>query len=815
PPRHVLPPAGGPAEPRGAVRQRCAVVSTGPRGGAARAGARPLPASGRVSGIPPAPPASAPAHAALPWLDAARPIAVGIAGCMYRVVQTTGPDGKNLLKLLPIAKPSGSFVPLVQSSAMPNNSEGNISSPVHLTFKTQLANATASSSVKIPVFQSPNPGKIILTRTLDKQEGVRAGSEKESLVPLSAASSQSSCVAGDRLSLQNMAVTSSSNQSNTAYMVVNTKTLPVTVKSPVLPSGHHIQIPADAEVKSVPASFLPPAIQQKILAAAASSASGGADSSKMPTVIYVSPVRTVLPKHLQAICPKPATEASKALIMTAAQNGKSSAPETGTSDGQQRQQAPMKWIVQERPQSLAPCLIPVKSSNNMASKILKTLSDMKNIDDNSANILPLCSGGAGGSQTKITSVKDNALVMYNGKVYLLTRRDSDVLSAQADKKASSSSDASLKKETSKLIDTTAVNKITNKVVNLVLSKNKGMVQPRKESNPATNSKSSSPTDFRNDLNSAPAALVTPSASEQNLTVNQRKSLPFPENISSGVTPVPAVGTQDGKEESHSPEAASAVSPQSKQDCPFSEDWQKIQMVSPRKVIKSDHQEKPHWKQYLELRKRFGLYKEERVYLTKIPLRTSSEKAEKEICSSDSLKKETDSCGSSSLGVEITNQQQASIKEEKTIVTLEEDLAKKRKIKSSPVSDSGKRRKISIKSTTSPSSEDPSSSCDAVTSSVSPPPALPQQSISTACVTPPLGRGCEQDPYPQYSDLTDSNIPVLVSSEKTPSLPEGSFRYDAFPLTPPDLDETIRDEKIKRLKQLLREREAALEEVRRK
>ncbi|KFV49963.1 Ligand-dependent nuclear receptor-interacting factor 1, partial [Gavia stellata] len=487
------------------------------------------------------------------------------------------------------------------------------------------------------------------------------------------------------------------------------------------------------------------------------------------------------------------------------------------SDGQQCQRTPMKWIVQESPQSSAPCLIPVKSSNNVASKILKTLSDMKNVEVNSANILPLCSSGPGGSQTKITPIKDNALVMYNGKVYLLTKRGSDVLSAQADKQASSSSEGDIQANSAKLIDSTAVNKITNKVVNLVLSKSKGVVLSQKDPKPCTNSKNSSPADLRNDLKSAPAALVTPSADQQSSTVNQRKSLPFSESISSGVTPVTAVGTQEnvcqnGKEKIHSPKAASAVLPQSKQECAFSEDWQKSvidgaltvsvfqiqceKMDSPGKVIQIKHQEKPHWKQYLELRKKFGLSKEERVYLKRIPLRTSYEKPEERVCSSN---KEYFACF---LTVQI-------------IVDLEEDLTKKRKIKSSPLSDSGKRRKTSVKSTTSPSSENSSSSSSVLNSSVSPPPVLSQQTISTDFVTSSLGRDSEQDLYCQYSDASDSSIPVLVSCEDDTSVLEGSFRDDAFPLTPPDLDETIRDEKIKRLKQLLREREAALEEMRRK
>ncbi|NXE43638.1 LRIF1 factor, partial [Ptilorrhoa leucosticta] len=743
-----------------------------------------------------------------------------IAGCMYRVVQTTGQDGKNLLKLLPISKTSGSFVPIVQSPAMPNNSNANVSSPVHLTFKTQLGNTAAPSSVKIPIFQPPNPGKIILTRTLDKQESDRADSEKESLIPSAAANAQSSCVSMDGVSLQNVAITSSSHQSSATYMVVNTKPLPVTVKSPVLPSGHHLQIPADAEVKSVPASLLPPAIQQKILAAAATNVSGGADSTKTPTVIYVSPVNTVktsqvLPKHLQGFCPKPATEVSKTLIVTA-QKGSGSSPEPVTSEGQQCQQTPMKWIVQETAPLSAACLIPVKSSNNVASKILKTLSDTKNVEVNPANILPLCSNGPGGSQTKITPLKDNALVMYNGKVYLLTKRGSDVLSAQADKQTSSSSDASLKKETPKRIDSTEVIKITSKVVNLVLSKSKGVVLSQKDPNPCTVSKNSSPISLRNDLKTTPAAVLTPSANQQDPTVNQRQSLPFTKSVScSTVIPVPAVGMQEsGKDMSHSPRAAGAVLPQAKQECAVSEDWPKIQcekMDSPGRVIQIKHQEHPHWKQYLELRKKFGLFKEERVYLTRIPLRAFCENPEERVCSSDSLERKNDS---SSLDVEITNHHQECVKEEKITVDLEEDLTKKRKIKSSPLSDSGKRRRTSIKSATSPSLEITSSGSGALNRSVSSPPASPQPSVPTSCVGVSRGRDSEQDTFPWYSDAMHPEISVLVTSEEDTSVLEGSFRDDAFPVAPPDLDETIRDEKIKRLKQLLREREAALEEMRR-
>lgn len=146
--------------------------------------------------------------------------------------------------------------------------------------------------------------------------------------------------------------------------------------------------------------------------------------------------------------------------------------------------------------------------------------------------------------------------------------------------------------------------------------------------------------------------------------------------------------------------------------------------------------------------------------------------------------------------------------------LEEDLTRKRKIKSSPLSDSGKRRRTSIKSATCPSLETISSSSSAVDRSVSPPAASAQPGVPTGCVGVSPGRDSEQDTFPQCSDTAHPGISVLVTSEEDTSILEGSFRDDAFPVAPPDLDETIRDEKIKRLKQLLRQREAALEEMRR-
>ncbi|NXU58089.1 LRIF1 factor, partial [Turnix velox] len=718
-----------------------------------------------------------------------------VAGCVYRVLQTTGPDGKNLLKLLPIPKSSGSFLPIAQAPpAMPNHSKPNLSSQVQLAFKAQLSSSsTPSSSLK--VFQPPNSGNILLLpRNLDKEEGP----DDQTLIPSSTPEVQSGGVVHDNLSLQNSAVSSSSSKT---YMFINSSSVPAAMKTPILPSGHHLQIPANAEVKSLPASSLPPAIQQKILAA---SSSGGAESSKMPTVIYMSPVetvKTIFPKYLQAIHPKPRPEVSSTLIVTSTQEERSSSPELVASDGQQNQQPGITHVVQDSPQfSFSSCFIPVKSSNNVASKILKTLSDSNNVEDNSANILPLCPG-AGGSQTQVTPFKDNALVMYNGKVYLLTKKSCDILAAHAEKQTSPpSSDASLKTETSKLMDSPAVKKITNKVMNLMLGNHKGVVVSPKDPNPGLNSKRCLRSDFKS----------TPDAPQQSSPDNQNKSLPLVESISSWLTPVGVEekGWQSGREKVYSPKTQSAPLPQPEQESAVGKDQPKIQWERMDPPAKGT-QIKPHWKQYLEIRKKFGLYKEERVYLKRIPSRKFQGEKEERGCSRNCLERTDEPCSSPLLEVETTQQQEPG-EEEKIIVDLEEDVTRKRKIKSSPLPDSGKRRRTLGRSTNSPGSENTSER------SSSPPLLLVQENLPTEPVEPSGEKDLEQEPTsPCPQVTTDSCIPALVACEDDTSLLEGSFRDDAFPSTPPDLDETIRDEKIVRLKQLLREREAALEEMRRK
>jgi hypothetical protein len=278
----------------------------------------------------------------------------------------------------------------------------------------------------------------------------------------------------DGLTMQTFAVPPST-QNDSSFILVSNPNLPLTMKSPVLPSGHHLQIPAHAEVKSVPASSLPPSVQQKILASATTSTSGAVEASQIPTVIYVSPVNTVksvVTKNFQNIYPKPVKEIAKPLILNTTQIPTNVATETQLKSGQHSQAAPVKWIFQENLQPCTPSLVPVKSSNNVASKILKSFVDKESFVDNTISMPQLSNISPSGTQSISVPIKDNALVMFNGKVYLLAKKGTDVLQSQIDQQNCVSPGIPLRKDTSQVVSSTPVTEISREVVNIVLAKSK-------------------------------------------------------------------------------------------------------------------------------------------------------------------------------------------------------------------------------------------------------------------------------------------------------------------------------------------------------
>ncbi|XP_010991769.3 ligand-dependent nuclear receptor-interacting factor 1 isoform X1 [Camelus dromedarius] len=733
-----------------------------------------------------------------------------VSGCMYQVVQTIGSDGKNLLQLLPIPNSSGNLIPLVQSSVMSDALKGNTGSPVQVTFKTQISSSSTSSSVQLPIFQPASSSNYFLTRTVDTAEKVRVTSVGTENFTSSVSKVQSHGVKIDGLTMQTFAVSPSSTQNDSSYILVNTQSLPMTVKSPVLPSGHHLQIPAHAEVKSVPASSLPPSVQQKILASATTSTSGTVEASQIPTVIYVSPVNTVknvVTKNFQNIYPKPVTEIAKPVILNTTQIPVNVAKETQLKGGQHSQAAPVKWIFQENLQPCTPSLVPVKSSNNVASKILKTFVDRKSLGDNIINMPPLSTISPGGTQSKSMPIKDNALVMFNGKVYLLAKKGTDVLPSLIDQQNSVSPDIP-RKDTSQIVSSSPVTEISREVVNIVLAKSKCS---QMETKSLSNTRLASMANLRAEKNKKVEKpfLSTPDPHNMNQSINclkQSKTLftkpDFPDGFSTGQN-APRKGNiiQSIEKISSSVDATTVTS----QQCVFRDQEPKIQneMASTLEKVTQERNNrknsqgrsnKAYLKNDAELKKIFGLTKDLRVCLTRIPHHLGS--GECFDLFSNLVKSDT------------YKETQFIVKEE----GRKQGFDKKRKAKTAKKMDHTKKRKTeNICNTALNGGTNVTGSQDF--SSI-----LPTSDVSHCSNLSSLSKTREEE-RPEIEDCTQENQEKGTLSSSAAFEQSHSFNKnytdDIFPMTPPELEETIRDEKIRRLKQALREKEAALEEMRKK
>nr|XP_012607109.1 ligand-dependent nuclear receptor-interacting factor 1 isoform X3 [Microcebus murinus] len=734
-----------------------------------------------------------------------------VSGCMYQVVQTIGLDGKNLLQLLPIPNSSGNLIPLVQSSVMSDALKGNRGKPVQVTFQTQISSSSTSASVQLPIFQPANSSKYFLTRTVDTAKEGRVTSVGTENFTSAVSKVQSHGVKIEGLTMKTFAVPSSSTQNDSSYIVVNTQSLPVTVKSPVLPSGHHLQIPAHAEVKSVPASSLPPSVQQKILATATTSTSGTVEASHVPTVIYVSPVNTVknvVTKNFQNIYPKPVTEIAKPVILNATQIPKNIAAERQLKGGQHSQAAPVKWIFQENLQPYTPSLVPVKSSNNVASKILKTFVDKKSLGDNAVNMPPLSTIRPSGTHSKNLPIKDNALVMFNGKVYLLAKKGTDVLPSQIDHQNSISPDIPLRKDTLQIVGSSPVTEISREVVNIVLAKSKSS---QMETKSLPNTQLAFMANLRAEKNKkvekpSPSTTNPHNMNQSSNYLTQSKTLftnpVCPDGFSTGQNAPRKENIIQSIEKISSSVGATNVT---SQQCVFRDQEPKIQneMASTlekgtkernKKVLQGRNNKTSYLKSDAELKKIFGLTKDLRVCLSRIPDHFGSGE------------------GFDSFSSLVTS---GTYKDTEFMVNAKkrkQSLDKKRKAKTIKKMDHTKKRKTEsayqaiINGGTNVTSSQ-------LLNSILPASDVSQHNIHTSLNKSREEKKTEIEHY-IHEKQEKGSLSSNAAHEQSHSFNK-NYAEDIFPVIPPELEETIRDEKIRRLKQVLREKEAALEEMRKK
>ncbi|KAK7145936.1 hypothetical protein R3I93_013614 [Phoxinus phoxinus] len=326
----------------------------------------------------------------------------GGTGVYYQAMPAVGPDGKNVMKLIPVQKVNGHFY------QTPFNTERDnvdlqlkaFSKPVH-----PPAASSSQTQTQLPSLHPIADGRVILktlpefrtlTNSIKTQPSVANNftihNPKQVHVPLT-----------HSLSQYTVQLPSQTNgQSMTAV-----QTMPVTVKSPVLPNGHFLQIPPNAKVRTLPATALPQSIKCRIMNSANYTPNNGKGP---PTVVLVSPVNSVKlnPDQQMLLLTKPS-------LINPLEKVDKTNEEANT---------PIKWVVQEGTSTTAPCLVPL-STPNASSDILKAVKHVNSVatanEMTASKATPLQA-----SQEQITPGKGNVLVMCNGKVYFVAKKNSEI-----------------------------------------------------------------------------------------------------------------------------------------------------------------------------------------------------------------------------------------------------------------------------------------------------------------------------------------------------------------------------------------------------
>ncbi|XP_064366246.1 ligand-dependent nuclear receptor-interacting factor 1-like [Dromaius novaehollandiae] len=272
--------------------------------------------------------------------------------------------------------------------------------------------------------------------------------------------SQGNEASAGKLSLQRYPLLTCADQEDQVSLSGITELLNVTKKPQAPFFKYDLEIPPQAKIASVPLSSLPLKIQQ-LMSSRTKNVSEIRQAPEISSVTYVWPVIKMKDpsKSFLAIFPKSLTATSPNLAKH------SSSLQVVSGDVQCSQITPVKQLVQEELLTARSCPLTVKSSNSIVSLILKSLTNTKNKD--LKNILPLQSISPTGDQIEIPLFKHNALVIDNGRVYLLYVTRDEALSPEME---IHTRNMLLRKTTVYLITCSAIHDITSKVPHPLLSR---------------------------------------------------------------------------------------------------------------------------------------------------------------------------------------------------------------------------------------------------------------------------------------------------------------------------------------------------------
>lgn len=319
-------------------------------------------------------------------------------GVFYQAMPAVGADGKNIMKLIPVQMVNGQFVqsqisqpkmdPMPQKAVTTNIA----SAPVQMLKKSALNPSATQQIVRKQVALMnvlPNQVGTDLSNSLNKHPLQQQNVNLMATVPSMATSA-----------------------SNSGKSERHPSQLPVTVKSSAFPIGHHLQIPPNAQVRTVSASELPQGIKKQIF----TSSTNSSPSSSLPSVAYVSPTTTgylsTTPqsdselKSLELLC-----DTSNKTLLKGSKPNLKLIPKAS-----QRPNSPIKWVIEEEESAVAPTLDPVNSS--VTSEIVRVVAERENAGKYCDDITKLVSRSSEGKSGK---GQENTLVMSNGKVFFVAK----------------------------------------------------------------------------------------------------------------------------------------------------------------------------------------------------------------------------------------------------------------------------------------------------------------------------------------------------------------------------------------------------------
>lgn len=671
-----------------------------------------------------------------------------LTGCMYHVVQSPGADGKNVLQLIPILNTKDNQVPVVSSPAITNTPVLNVQQPVRLS----LPSAVPQSHVNLPY-------------SLNAQLVQQIGSANYIITTQKNPADVSKTIRVDG----KLSAPPNPQTGTPSFIIMNTKPGSAPLKTiPIFPPGHGLQIPTHAEVKSVPASSLPFSIQQRIVPPNTSN-----DTTKIPSVIYVSPVNTT--KTPTTI---PVSPLLSPVLVPAVQSG-TTTPSKG----------PLKWVVQENTESV----VPVRTNTDTASKIVTFMARAKPEEMN----LP---------SPNVVQIKDNALVMCNNKIYFLSKSTGELRSA-----------VQVKQETpEKNQFDTEKGKDLSKLIEVVLSKN-NLSPPNPK--PTLNS-GSSPLVHPDPPSPAKAKTCTPTQASK----KEPEVIYIDDDDDEEDVPANIQKPQDMRQ-SKETNSAKVYTPSALQISQSSDNQVKDKEVEIVKVIKNKDVEivkvikdkdveivKVTKDKEVEivkvtkapvlrviddqtLRAKFGLFKKEKIILNRLPLLRPESRTDSVCQNKDRL-------------AYSENPERRKLPFSETF-----SISKRRKSEDaydfSMTSETAGNNRRSFSTTSAPL---PAGTADVTHTMSREGTALTETNAAYSNVSTSYSA---QDSAPEmYTEPSDSHSfyasqDIAGHFSEAPPPPRQRFHFESvYP------DETTKDEKIQRLKEVLKEREQALEVLRR-